>query len=66
MKNVPAVPSGPTKLNGPLAELLLATWNLTEVFVGVVAFQESVDQIDVSPPAALASFTDETRFPVAV
>jgi len=37
VKNVPAVPSGPTKLNGPVALLLAATWNLTAVPAGVVA-----------------------------
>ena len=29
VKNVPAVPSGPTKVNGPVLALLPATWNLT-------------------------------------
>ena len=34
VKNVLAVPSGPTKLNGPAALLLAATWNFTAVPVG--------------------------------
>ena len=42
MKNVAAVPSGPTKLNGPYWLLLAATWNLTAVPAGVVAVNESV------------------------
>ena len=42
VKNVPAVPSGPTKVNGPAALLLAATWNLTVVFAGVDAVHERV------------------------
>jgi hypothetical protein len=56
MKKVPAVPSGPTKLNGPLGLFEPASWNCRAVFAGVVAFQENVDQIDVRPPAGLLSF----------
>ena len=47
VKNVAAVPSGPTKLNGPVGELLAATWNWSVVFAGTVAVQESVVQIGV-------------------
>ena len=49
VKKVPAVPSGPTKLKGPLTELLPATWNVIEVFAGVDAFHERVDQMGVTP-----------------
>jgi hypothetical protein len=44
VKNVAAVPSGPTKLNGPYCELLAAIWNLIEVFAGVDAVQLNVVQ----------------------
>src|SRR5436190_329779 len=63
VKNVPAVPSGPTKLNGPVDELLAAIWNFTEVFAGMVAFQLKLPQIGVMPPDGLASLSDETRLP---
>jgi len=63
VKKVPAVPSGPTKLNGPEALLLAPTWNLTAVPVGVVAVYESVVQFGVRPAAGFASFSDETNVP---
>lgn len=63
MKNVAAVPSGPTKLQGPVGELLAAIWNLTEVFAGVVAFHEKLPQMGLMPPDGSASFTEETRVP---
>ena len=63
MKKVAAVPSGPTKLNGPEALLLPATWNLTLVFAGVVAVNESVVQVGVLPAAGFASLSDETKVP---
>ena len=65
VKNVAAVPSGPTKLNGPEAELLPATWKRTEVLVGVVAVQESVVHAAVEPTAGLASLSAETKSPEA-
>ena len=63
VKNVAAVPSGPTKLNGPLTLLLPATWNFRDVFAGVAPFQDNVDQIGVWPVAGLASFTLDTNVP---
>ena len=65
MKNVAAVPSGPTKLKGPIAELLAATWNRSVVLAGVAAFQESVVQIGVKPTGGLLSLRDETKLPDA-
>ena len=64
VKKVAAVPSGPTKLNGPLTLLLPATWNCSDVFAGVVPFQDKVDQIGVRPAAGLLSFVPETRLPL--
>jgi hypothetical protein len=63
VKNVPAVPSGPTKLKGPPALLLAAAWNLKFVLAGTVAFHASVVQLGVLPTAGLASFSPETRSP---
>ncbi len=65
VKNVAAVPSGPTKLKGPLTELEPAAWKRSVVFAGVVPFQERVDQIGVRPAAGLLSFGEETRLPLA-
>ena len=64
VKNVPAVPSGPTKLNGPFGLLLPATWNFTPVPAGVFAVQESVVQCAVLPGFGFASFSEETSVPV--
>ena len=63
VKNVAAVPSGPTKLNGPLALLLAAIWNLTAVPAGVLAEYVNVVQFGVRSPAGFASFSDETNVP---
>ena len=63
VKNVLAVPSGPTKLNGPYRLLLAATWNFTPVPAGVNAVQESVVQWAVLPASGFASFSDETKVP---
>ena len=63
VKNVAAVPSGPTKLNGPALLLLPATWNLTSVPAGVVSVNESVVHVGVRPAAGFASFSDETNVP---
>src|ERR1051326_3713095 len=63
VKNVAAVPSGPTKLNGPLALLDAATWNLTPVLAGVVAVHDSVDHAGALFTAGLASLSDEMRSP---
>ena len=65
VKNVAAVPSGPTKLKGPEAELLAATWKRSVVLAGVEAVQESVDQSAVNPVGGLASLSAETRVPEA-
>ena len=65
VKNVAGVPSGPTKLNGPKTELLAAAWNRSVVLAGVVAVQESVDQIVVNPTGGLLSLIEETRSPDA-
>ena len=65
VKKVPAVPSGPTKLNGPLGLFEPASWNCSEVFAGTVAFQENVDQIGVKPPEGLESLEDEKKLPDA-
>jgi len=64
VKNVPAVPSGPTKLNGPFALVLPATWNFKPVPAGVFAVQESVVQCAELPGFGFASFSDETSVPV--
>ena len=63
VKKVPAVPSGPTKLNGPALLLLAATWNLTLVPAGCVALNVSVVQVGLRPAAGFASFTEETNVP---
>src|SRR5215510_6416657 len=65
LKNVAAVPSGPTKLNGPFTLFEPASWNLSAVFTGVTPFQENVCQIGVLPGAGLLSFGDEMRLPDA-
>ena len=44
-KNVPEVPLGPTKLNGPFGLLLAAAWNCTAVFAGTVAFLVWADHV---------------------
>ena len=61
---MPAVPSGPTKLNGPFKLLLAAIWNWTEVPAGVSAFHDTVLQVAVAPAAGLASFSEEMKLPV--
>jgi hypothetical protein len=63
VKKVPAVPSGPTKVNGPSLLLLAATWNLTSVPAGVVAANDSVVHVGVLPPTGFASFSEETKVP---
>src|SRR5215471_14083425 len=63
VKNVAAVPSGPTKLNGPNWLLLPATWNFTAVLAGVVADQLSVVHCGVLPAAGFASFSEDTSVP---
>ena len=63
VKKVAAVPSGPTKLNGPAALLLAAAWNLSVVFAGVVAVQESVVQVAEEPVTEPLSLVDETKLP---
>jgi hypothetical protein len=65
LKKVPAVASGPTKLNTPLILLLAAAWNLRVVLAGTVAFHDSVLQVGVAPGAGLASFAEEMRLPDA-
>src|SRR5947208_2461974 len=51
------------KLNGPLTLFDPATWNCSEVFAGVLPFQENVDQIGVMPDPGLASLSSDTRLP---
>ena len=63
VKKVLAVPSGPTKLNGPEALLLPAAWNFTVVFAGVLAVHDSVVQLGVELTAGLLSLTEEIRSP---
>src|ERR1051326_3432204 len=63
VKNVPAVPSGPIKVNGPFGLFEPATWYCRLVFAGVEPFHDRVDQIGVSPPSGLLSFVPETRLP---
>jgi hypothetical protein len=63
VKKVLAVPSGPTKLNGPALLLLAATWNFTPVPAGVVAVKESVVHVGVFPAAGFASLRGETNVP---
>ncbi len=57
------MPSGPTKLNGPLIVLLAAAWNLMEVFAGVEAVQERVVQVGTRPDAGFASLAEEMKLP---
>src|SRR5262245_33828252 len=63
VKKVAAVPSGPTKLNGPLALSPAAAWNLTFVPAGVVAIHDSAPQFTIVPAGGLASFTDDVNVP---
>ena len=63
VKYVVALPSGPTKLNGPLTELLAAAWKRSVVLAGVEAVQETVDQFGVLPAGGLLSLDDEIRSP---
>ena len=63
VKNVEAVPSGPTKENGPVEELLAATWNLTDVDAGCTDVNESVLHDVVAPLTGALSLTLETRLP---
>ena len=63
VKNVEAVPSGPTKLNGPFTLLLAAAWNLTAVFAGTLAVQDKVVHSAEKPLAGFASLTDEMKSP---
>ena len=64
-KNVAAVPSGPTKLNGPAARLLAATWNWSVVLTGVVSLHARLLQCTVSPGLGLASLVDDVNVPDA-
>jgi hypothetical protein len=63
VKKVAAVPSGPTKLNGPLTLLLPPAWNLSVVFAGTLADHENVVHVAERPVAGFASFTEETKSP---
>ena len=63
VKNVSGVPSGPTNVNGPVTELLAATWNATAVLAGVVASKESAVHVGVVPAGGLASLIEETNVP---
>ena len=47
LKYVLAVPSGPTKANGPVAEALPAAWKRSVVLAGVVPVQFNVAQVGV-------------------
>ena len=58
------MPSGPTKMNGPEAELLAATWNLTLVPAGVTGVKLNVVHVAELPAAGFASLSDETNVPV--
>ena len=49
LKKVAAVPSGPTKLNGPNGELLAAAWKRSVVPAGVEPFHESEVQTGDAP-----------------
>jgi hypothetical protein len=63
VKKVAAVPSGPTKLNGPLTLVLAAAWNLSVVFAGRLADHDNVVHVAEKPVAGFASFTEETKSP---
>ena len=63
VKNVPAVPSGPTNVQGPKLLLLAATWNLRPVPAGVAPANERVVHCGVRPAAGFASFSEETNVP---
>src|SRR4051812_31898178 len=60
VKNVAAVPSGPTKLNGPSGLLLAAAWNFSAVPAGTSAFHARLPHV-AEADAGLASFTDDTN-----
>ena len=42
-----------------------ASWNFREVFAGVEAFHENVDQIGVMPPDGLPIYDESEQFPGA-
>jgi hypothetical protein len=63
VKKVPAVPSGPTKLNSPNALLLPAAWNLSVVFAGILAVHDSVVHVAENPVGGFASLIEEIREP---
>jgi hypothetical protein len=63
LKYVDDVPSGPTKLNGPLISLLPATWSLTLVLAEVAAFHEIVPQIVVLGSIGFESLAPDTKLP---
>src|SRR5690348_7556769 len=63
VKNVAAVPSGPTKLNGPLTLLLPATWNCKLVPAGMSAFHDNVVQVVLPPAYGLPSKIPDVRVP---
>ena len=46
--------------------MLAATWNSTDVPVGVLSVNESVVQFGTLPAAGFASFSDDTNVPVEV
>ena len=63
MKYVDDVPSGPTKLKGPLILLLPATWILTLVLAEVAAFHEIVPQVVVPDRIGFESLAPDTKVP---
>jgi hypothetical protein len=65
VKKVAAVPSGPTKLNGPPGLPLAAAWKRTLVPGGAVALHDNDVQCGVPPGIGLASLADEIRSPDA-
>src|SRR5262245_18148214 len=60
-KNEVAVPSGPTKVNGPVELLLAAAWNLTLEPAGADAVHPIESQVGVAPAAGFASFRDDVN-----
>jgi hypothetical protein len=62
VKNDPELPSGPTKVNGPVLLSLAAAWKRRVVPVGAVLCHDNVDQLVEAVPGLL-SFVEEIRSP---
>ena len=65
LKTVVLVPSGPTKLNGPVLLSLAAAWKRSVVRSGTVVVHDSVDHGPVAPAGGLASLNADINSPDA-